>query len=68
MQLIQCHVIVGDWERKDAGFCHSYHRTAPEERRKAKEDASEDDIYIYLFILILHLFSTFCRKLERTRV
>ncbi len=42
VQLTQRSVLVGDWERKDARFCHSYHRTAAEERRKAEEDAGED--------------------------
>lgn len=41
--LTKCHIIVGDWEREDAGFRHSYYRAAPEERGKAKEDAGEDE-------------------------
>lgn len=32
-------VAAGDRQWKDAGFCHSCHRTASEKRREAEEDA-----------------------------
>lgn len=50
---LQWYFITGNWERKDFGFCHSYHRTASEKRRKAEEDASEAKI-----VFIQHLFSS----------
>lgn len=54
-KLAKCHLIPGDWERKDSGFCHSYHRTSPEERRKAKEDAGTFILLLTDCSLIDHL-------------
>lgn len=43
MQISKYHVVAGDRKRKDACFCDSYNRAAPEERGEAEEDAGEDD-------------------------
>lgn len=61
---LQWYFIIGNWEWKDFGFCHSYYRTASEERRKAEEDASEAQI-----VFILRLFSSciFWSRLGWTR-
>lgn len=50
-------VITGDWERKNAGVCHSHYRTSLEERGKAEEDASEDKtlLFSFEFTFVLHL-------------
>lgn len=41
----QRHLVVGDGEWKDPGFCHSHHRTASQKRGEAEEDASENQTF-----------------------